>query len=193
MRPWLSPYDLYVDPAEAGRAATINGTTAAVPLKRRSTRSPNFFRGFYGIATPTKGVSEGGSIIATSLVAYHQARSIATRRSTASYVLARSRASLAAAIVSIAATASASIRDRNPSPRARRVVRRSREAAALPRSDAQRRPAAHPYPSPPPWSMSGMAHPCPMPVHLPSELRNALASRTRHPGVGIPQWMPRPT
>ena len=31
---------------------------------------------------------------------------------------------------------------------------------------------------------SGMANPCPMPVHLPGELRNALASRKRHPDAG---------
>ena len=102
-------------------------------------------------------------------------------------------ASPAAAIVSIASTASASIKDAETSRRARRVPRRSREAAALPRWDAECRPAAHPDPPPPPWSTSGMAHPCPMPVHLPGELRNALASRKRHPDVGIPQWMPRPT
>ena len=87
------------------------------------------------------------------------------------------------------------LRSRTPKPsrRARRVPRRSREAAALPRWDAECRPAAHPDPPPPPWSASGMAHPCPMPVHLPGELRNALAFRKRHPDVGIPQWMPRPT
>ena len=43
-------------------------------------------------------------------------------------------ASPAAATAPIAATASASIKDRNPSRRAPRVVRWSREAAALPRS-----------------------------------------------------------
>ena len=43
-------------------------------------------------------------------------------------------ASPAAATSSVAATASASIKDRNPSRRAPRVVRWSREAAALPRS-----------------------------------------------------------
>ena len=61
------------------------------------------------------------------------------------------------------------------SRRAPRVVRRSREAAALPCSMPVPpvltcRPMAHPV-DPPPPPFSRVAHPCPMPVHLPGDSR----------------------
>ena len=46
-------------------------------------------------------------------------------------------------------------------------------------------------PCPPP--SDGMAHPCQMPVHLPGDSAMLLASRKRHPDLGIPHRMPGPT
>ena len=81
------------------------------------------------------------------------------------------------------------------SRRAPRAVRWSRQAAALPCLDASAlsvKDSTHPIrPCPPP--SGSMANPCHMPVHLPGHSRMLLASRKRHPDLGIPHWMPGPT
>ena len=78
------------------------------------------------------------------------------------------------ATTSFATTVPASIKDSALSRRAPRAVRRSREVAALPCSMPMPpvltgRPMAHPDSPPPPFSR--VAHPCPMPVHLPGDSR----------------------
>ena len=92
-------------------------------------------------------------------------------------------ASPAAATASVAATASASIKDSNLSRRAPRVLGWSREAAALPRSGCWSMPpvltvAAHPgasAPRPPrQFKRHGGSVPL-MPVHLPGELQECAS------------------
>ena len=63
-------------------------------------------------------------------------------------------------------------------------VSRSRRTAAFGCKHGRPSGKQHPGDPPLPPERSVMANPCPMPVHLPGELRNALAFRKRHPGVG---------
>ena len=69
-------------------------------------------------------------------------------------------------------------------PASRQKVSRSRRTAAFGCLDAARQSsrASRRFA---PAAFRRVAHPCPMPVHLPGDSENALASRKRHPGVGV--------
>ena len=100
----------------------------------------------------------------------------------------------AAATASIAATASASIKDSNVSRRAPRVVRSSRQAAALPRSGCGLcRPSnGRLIPRSAPAAAERHGESVPNAGASPRPLRNAPASRKRHPDIGGHAWPPRP-